>query len=285
MSTARSLFYQGRQVAILTQHGKQELVRGPLEAALGCQLVHTDGYDTDQLGTFTRELTRAGSQLDAARKKAAIGMALTDTSVGMASEGSFGPDPFGAFMPWNTEVVLWVDRLTGIEVTGFAHGPAQSLHRIVKTPHELERFAHEAGFPEHHLVLRPEHPEHPDMDKGIHDHRSLLKAFHLAQAKSANGVVFAENDLRAFCNPTRQKLILKATEELIQKLLSVCPSCDVPGYWLSLQIPGLPCRACGSLTRLPQAEIWGCKKCDYHEQRAVNALPWADPARCDFCNP
>jgi hypothetical protein len=272
-------------VAFLTQHGKQDLVRGPLEAALGCQLVHTDGYDTDQLGTFTRELTRAGSQLDAARKKATIGMALTGASVGMASEGSFGPDPFGAFMPWNTEVVLWVDRLSGIELTGFAHGPAQSLHRMVQTPQELERFAKEAGFPEHHLVLRPEHPEHPDMDKGIRDLATLLKAFHLAQAKSANGVVFAENDLRAFGNPTRQKMILKATEELIKKLLSACPNCDVPGYWLSQQIPGLPCRACGSLTRLPQAEMWGCKKCGHQEQRAVNAQPWADPARCDFCNP
>jgi hypothetical protein len=269
----------------LTQHGKQDLVRGPIESALGCQLVHTDGYDTDQLGTFTRELTRAGSQLDAARKKASIGMALTGASVGMASEGSFGPDPFGAFMPWNTEVVLWVDRLSGLEVTGFAHGPARSLHRMVKTPQELERFAKEAGFPEHHLVLRPEHPEHPDMDKGIHDHTLLLKAFNLAQAKSGNGVVFAENDLRAFCNPTRQKLILKATEELIRKLLSACPDCDSPGYWLSQQIPGLPCRDCGSLTRLPKAEIWGCKKCGHQEQRAVNAQPWADPARCDFCNP
>ena len=285
MSTAPALFYQGRQVALLTQHGKQDLMRGPLEAALGCQLVHTDGYDTDQLGTFTRELTRAGSQLDAARKKAAIGMALTGASVGIASEGSFGPDPFGAFLPWNTEIVLWVDRVSEIELTGFAHGPAQSLHRTVKTPQELERFAKEAGFPEHHLVLRPEHPEHPDMAKGIHDHRSLLKAFHLAQAKSGNGLVFAENDLRAFSNPTRQKMILKATEELIQKLLSACPSCDTPGYWLSQKIPGLPCRACGSLTRLPQAEKWTCKKCGYEEQRAVNAQPWADPARCDFCNP
>lgn len=216
MSTAAPLFYQGRQVSLLTQHGKQDLVRAPLEAALGCQLVHTDGYDTDQLGTFTRELTRAGSQLDAARKKAVIGMALIDTSLGLASEGSFGPDPFGAFMPWNTEVVLWVDRMSELEVTGFAHGPAQSHHRMVKTPQELERFAKEAGFPEHHLVLRPEHPEHPDMNKGIRDHKTLVKAFHLAQAKSANGAVFVENDLRAFCNPTRQKTILKATEDLIQ---------------------------------------------------------------------
>jgi Zn ribbon nucleic-acid-binding protein len=80
-------------------------------------------------------------------------------------------------------------------------------------------------------------------------------------------------------------MIRKATEELIQKLLSACPSCDSPGYWLSQQIPGLPCRACGSLTRLPKAEIWGCKKCGHEAQRAVNAQPWADPARCDFCNP
>ena len=123
------------------------------------------------------------------------------------------------------------------------------------------------------------------MDKGIRDHETLAKAFRLAQAKSANGAVFVENDLRAFSNPTRQKTILKATEDLIQKLLSVCPSCDVPGYWLSQQIPGLPCRACGSLTRLPKAEIWSCKKCGHHEQRAMNGQPWADPARCDFCNP
>ncbi len=99
MSMAGARFYEGRTVAFLTQHGKQDLVREPLEAALGCQLVHTDGYDTDQLGTFTRELTRAGSQLDAARKKASIGMALTGASVGLASEGAFGPDPLGLSCP------------------------------------------------------------------------------------------------------------------------------------------------------------------------------------------
>ena len=285
MSKTQGRFYEGHSVAFLTQHGKQDLVRDPLEAALGCQLLHTDGYDTDQLGTFTRELTRAGSQLDAARKKANIGMALTGASVGLASEGSFGPDPFGAFMPWNTEVVLWVDRVHAMEVTGFAHGPAQSLHRTVTNLQALERFATEARFPEHHLVLRPDSPDHPNMDKGIRDHKTLVKAFHLAQAKSANGVVFVENDLRAFSNPTRQKTILKATGDLIQKLLSACPSCDTPGYWLSQQIPGLPCRDCGSLTRLPKAEIWGCKKCGHEEQKTANAQPWADPARCDFCNP
>ena len=285
MSAAQQLVYQGRQVALLTQHGKQDLVRGPLEAALGCHLVHTAGYDTDQLGAFTRELTRAGSRLDAARKKATMGMALTGASVGLASEGSFGPDPFGAFMPWNTELVLWVDRLSGIEVTGFAHGPARSLHKMVQTPQSLERFAQEAGFPEHHLVLRPESPEHTDVEKGIRETDALMKAFHVAHAKSANGTVFAENDLRAFGNPTRQKMILKATEDLIQKLLCACPRCATPGYWPSQYLSGLPCRACGSLTRMAKAEICCCQACGHKEQRGVNAPAWADPARCDVCNP
>lgn len=285
MTTTQSRIYAGRPVAFLTQHGKQDLVREPLEAALGCQLVHTDGYDTDQLGTFTRELTRAGSQLDAARKKAGIGMALTGASVGMASEGSFGPDPYGAFIPWNTEVVLWLDRAAGLEVTGFAHGPAQSLHRMVSSLPELERFAAEAGFPEHRLVLRPDHPEHPAMHKGLNNREALMKAFHLAQAESAHGAVFAENDLRAFANPTRQKTIVQATEDLIRKLLSTCPDCASPGFWLSRQIPGLPCRGCGQLTRLPKAEIWRCQKCQHEEQRAHLNCAWADPARCDFCNP
>ena len=68
MNGPKQHFYQGCQVAFLTQHGKQDLVRAQLEDALCCQLVHTDAYDTDQLGTFTRELSRAGSQLDAAQK-------------------------------------------------------------------------------------------------------------------------------------------------------------------------------------------------------------------------
>jgi hypothetical protein len=47
--------YKTLEVAFLTQHGKQTLRRAPLEAALGCRLVHTNSYDTDLLGTFTRD--------------------------------------------------------------------------------------------------------------------------------------------------------------------------------------------------------------------------------------
>jgi hypothetical protein len=278
-------FYRGQQVAFLTQHGKQDLLRGPLESALGCRLLHTDAWDTDQLGTFTRDQSRPCSPMDAARRKAGIGMALTGARLGLASEGSFGIDPYGAQMPWNTEILLWVDSNTNIEIIGLAHGPAQSLQRTVKTMAELLRFADDARFPEHHLVLRPEHPQHPNVVKGICDAPNLERAFDWARQHSAHGEVFVENDLRAFANPTRQQMILKASQDLLVKLNTHCPSCAKPGYCLSEQIPGLPCRACGAQTRVPQGEKWSCSACG-HTAHRTNALgQWADPSRCDLCNP
>lgn len=277
--------YQGRRVAFLTQHGKQHLVRDRLKDALGCHLVHTDAYDTDKLGTFTNEVVRLGSQLDAVRAKATIGMDLTGLPVGMASEGAFGPDPFVGFTPWNSEVILWVDRELGIEVQGFAHGPAQSLQRAIKTLEELHSFASEANFPSHFLSLRPEQMDYSSGQKGIHDASQLVEAFHLAQSQSANGWVVIENDLRAFANPTRQALIRKAMDNLIGQLVSACPQCNKPGFSLTKKTLGLPCRACGRPTQLPTGEVWLCLPCGFEEQKSIYPFESADPARCNHCNP
>ena len=285
MDRSKESAHLARRVAFLTQHGKQDLVKIPLESALGCELVHTDAYDTDRLGTFTREIARPGSQLDAARRKAQIGMALTGAPVSIASEGSFGTDPFGGFMPWNTELLLWVDPANELEVTGIAQGPAQSLHRTVDSLDGLMRFAQDAQFPGHHLVMRPEHEDHGDVVKNIHDEQTLVQVFAKLQAQSASGKVFVENDLRAFCNPTRQALIRKACDDLILKLQSPCPQCQSPGFWVQSHMAGLPCRACGQKTRLPVAQVWHCAACQHEEQRALPSEPWADPSRCDFCNP
>ena len=276
--------YQGLQVALLTQHGKQDLLRAPLERALGCQLLHTSAYDTDTLGTFTGDVARQGSQREAARKKAQIAIDLTGAQVGLASEGAFDTDPFTGLMPWNTEVLLWVDQRHGIELMGLAHGPAQSAHASVSTLEALHQFAAQAQFPEHHVVVRSE-PQGTHLFKGVCTWTDLEDAFRLVKADSANGVVWVENDLRAFCNPTRQTIIRKAADDLIQKLLSACPQCQAPGYSPTRHITGLPCRACGHNTRMPMAEVWHCDTCSHEEQRAINAAPWADPSRCDACNP
>lgn len=60
--------YAGRRIAVLTQHRKERGTSPMLNAALGCQVQLANRYDTDLLGTFTREIPREGTQLEAARK-------------------------------------------------------------------------------------------------------------------------------------------------------------------------------------------------------------------------
>lgn len=276
--------YRGQAVAFLTRHGKQALVSAPLEHALGCRILHTDAYDTDRLGTFTRDVERMGSQLEAARRKARIGMALLDADIGMASEGAFGGHPATGLLPWNVEVLLWLDARHSLEVVGVAQGPASNWQAIVQSEHELMRFATRAGFPSHHLTLRPAHADHPATYKGLSDEVSLRHAFAQCLAEAGNGRVCAESELRAFGNPTRQQLIVQAAQDLVRKLASACPQCGAPGYWVARHWPGLPCHDCGEATTLPRVHVWACGACGHsHEQPA--AAVSADPSRCGQCNP
>ena len=56
-----------RPIALPTLHGKHALIAPVLEAATGCTVLHVADIDTDRLGSFTRLVPRAGSQLQAAR--------------------------------------------------------------------------------------------------------------------------------------------------------------------------------------------------------------------------
>ena len=276
--------YQGQTVALLTQHGKESLLAPVLQPALGCTIVRAEGYDTDQLGTFSGEVQRPDSQLQTARMKARIGMQLTGARLGLASEGAIVPDPFGGLMPWNIEVLVWLDDEHQLEIVGMAQGPARSQHRALRWLPELEKFALEAGFPEHHLILRPQSETDPRVRKGLSDWQALKQAFAACQQESDNQLVYAENDHRAFCNPTRQAMIRRAAEDLRQKILSSCPACTLPGFAITGHTPGLPCRLCGHATRLARSYIWRCSACD-HQQEQATAHTHADPGRCDVCNP
>ena len=79
--------YTGQRIVFLTQHGKEKVVTPIFTKALGCRVERVSGFDTDELGTFTREIPRYGSQFEAARRKARIGMQLSGASLGLASEG------------------------------------------------------------------------------------------------------------------------------------------------------------------------------------------------------
>ena len=271
-------------VAFLTQHGKETLVKPILEPALGCQIVLAQGFDTDQLGTFTGDVPRLQSQLDTAREKARIGRELCGTTLSLASEGAFVPDPFSGLMPWNIEVLMWTDSARQLEVVGIAQGPARHAQRSVRSWAELEAFAHEAGFPQHRLVVRSAAADSNFVRKGIDHWQDLQSAFEQCQQLTALQRVDVESDLRAFCNPTRQSMIQRACHDLLQKLQSHCPSCDTVGFSVTHAVAGLRCQTCHSPTRLAQAHVWACQACGYTKE-VPSLQSRADPSRCDHCNP
>jgi len=277
--------FSNRSASLLTKHGKEGVIAEVLGSTVGCLVQQTDGYDTDLLGTFTQETPRYGSQQDAARKKAAIGMDLLNLDLGLANEGAFVSDPFAGLMPWNNELIVLIDQQHQLEITGFSGAPAQNENSYVSHWEELQRFAESALFPSHYLVVKPTDEYHPQSKKGIRTLSELKEAFEWAKALSTKGVVYVENDLRAFANPTRMENIRRAAVDLANKMISLCPQCQTPGFWIKDIKRGLPCNACGLATDQEITKIWGCTQCGYEDMEAMKELKFADPSKCHHCNP
>jgi len=275
--------YAGRRVALLTQHGKQAQPAPVLDAATGLRVELGGGYDPHRLGTFTRDIPREGTQLEAGRRKARIGMQLAGTDVGLASEGAFGTDPVFGMLPWNVELLTWIDDALGIEVVGRAHGKACWASRRVASWEEAQRFAQQVDFPRHGLIARPGSTFDARIRKDIGDVDTLRAAFDAAQAQSPDGYVVLEVDARAHRNPMRQAMIRAAAEDLARRLASACPACDAPGFALERFERGLPCADCGTPTGETRAERHACVRCDHDEWRRRGDA--ADPAHCPHCNP
>lgn len=282
--TSSESCYVGQRVALFTKHGKQAPLIDILKQCLGCQLEHVSEYDTDQLGTFIRDIARSGSQLEAARAKARIGMLLSGLPIGLASEGSFDPDPFAFMLPHNQELLIWIDDRLGIEVVATASGKTNFSHKTVKHWDDAEQFAESAGFPEHYLIVRPSNEHHPEFRKGLSNWDSLRDAVDWALASSPERQAFIETDMRAFANPTRMQNICLAAEKLMQKLQSLCPACGAPGFAKTEVIHGLSCENCDQPTEDAKADIHRCVRCglqklDNGEQRLASA------GNCSFYNP
>jgi hypothetical protein len=277
--------YARHRVALLTQHGKEQVIAPVLEPGLDCVIERVAGFDTDQLGTFTRDTPRPGTQLDAARCKARIGMELSGLSMGLASEGSFGPDPFTGMLSWNVELLVFIDDRLGIEIVGMAQGAARSGHLQTHDWHAVESFASREGFPSHHLVLRPRDQDDPRIHKGISDWLRLKACFDDCLAQADNRQVFVETDLRAFANPSRMQHIGQAARDLLQRMQSGCPACKSPGYGVTERQPGLPCSACGLPTSIYRSEVWQCVRCLHKSVQPRTDCLVAEPQHCRYCNP
>lgn len=134
-------------------------------------------------------------------------------------------------------------------------------------------------------MLRPQNASDPRVIKGIQDADTLKSEFIHALLESSNGKVFVENDLRAYCNPTRRLMIEQATEDLARKLLSLCPACQMPGYWKIKSAPDLTFSAGNSPARESAYEIWQCQHCQCTNRQATSQTPETDSKVCDNSNP
>jgi hypothetical protein len=212
-------------------------------------------------------------------------MELAGTQLGLASEGSFGADPYTGLLPWNIELLIWIDDTAGVEVVGMAEGAARNAHIQSGDWSTIADFAERQGFPAHQLIIRPEGESDRRIYKDIDDWDRLKSCYNMAVAQSSNGEVFVESDLRAFANPSRMARIGEAAADLLQRLLSRCPACEAPGFWISQRVRGLPCASCRLPTSVFQSEIWACQRCKHEHAASRSDLAEADPAHCDYCNP
>lgn len=273
--------YESQVFALLTQHGKERIVAPLFDDVLKAHVRVVSGFDTDTLGTFTRDVPRRGTQLDAARRKARLAIERSGLTLGIGSEGAVAPLVIGS---WGVELVVVLDAARELEVIGRAEGPARHVNAMLDSEAALRAFADRHDFPHHGLVLRPDSRDDPRVEKDIDSWEALGDAWLTTIERSSTGRVFAETDLRAHRNPTRRALIGEVIRDVVTRLATECPACATPGFGRLHTKPGLPCRDCGHPTSLTLSELLACSKCDQRVERP-SPIVAGDPLWCDRCNP
>ena len=277
--------FKNKNIVLVTKHDKGKVIKPLMEEETGCNIICDNSLDTDQFGTFVRDIQRKLSQKETARAKIYAALEGTEYTLGMASEGSFGPHPYYP-VPWNVEIVMLHDIVSGFEVQGMYEGfDTNFAHRIVSSFEEAVSFAEKIGFPGHHLILRPDNEYSGEIFKGIDSWEILEKVFDICLRSSSEGSVFMETDMRAFANPTRMANIGKAVTDLIEKLKNRCPVCGAPGFIVVEKIPGLRCELCGGRTKLIEKTVSCCQSCAFREEKPRSDILKAPAKYCDYCNP
>ncbi|MCY7417951.1 MAG: hypothetical protein LH650_05565 [Chloroflexi bacterium] len=269
-------------------HHKDVAIGPALRATAGLTVTTVAGLDTDQLGTFTGEIERVGTMLDAAVRKARLGMVAKRASLGLASEGSFGPHPGAPFIPAGLELLVLVDDASGVVIhEDLWELDTNHAHSVVAPDADVRAFLERVGFPSHALIVRPNVGEAGAITaKGVVDIAALSRSIAQAAAQSSDGRARLETDMRADRNPTRMRSLAVLAERLGRRLATPCPVCAAPGWGRTDVIVGLPCAWCGLPTDLIVAEIFSCPAAPHPEQRPrEDGLTSADPGNCPNCNP
>jgi predicted Zn-ribbon and HTH transcriptional regulator len=280
--------YNNRVAILATMHNKEKVISPLFKEHLGINVIVTKGLNTDIFGTFTREIKRPDTQIITARLKAKKALEMDDEKIAIASEGSFVPHPLIPYIYANREIIIFLDQENDLEIIGELFSIETNFnHQTISSLEEAEEFAQKVGFPEHGLVISFANISTGKTEsiKGITSKENLINSVEIA-IKNTNGKFHIETDMRAMYNPTRMKNIAFATQDLINKINSLCPQCNTPGFMINQKIPGLPCELCHQPTSLIKAVIFQCQKCGFTQQQLFpNNQEFADPSLCEYCNP
>ncbi|MTJ15119.1 hypothetical protein FJR11_21595 [Anabaena sp. UHCC 0187] len=281
--------YNHRVAILATMHNKEKVISPLLKEHLGINLIVPQDLNTDIFGTFTREIKRPDTQIITARLKAKKALKMYDEKIALASEGSFAPHPLIPYIYANREIIIFLDQENDLEIIGEIFSTETNFnHQTISSLEEAEEFGTKVGFPKHGLVISLDNifTGKTEFIKGITSQETLINSVEIA-IKNTNGNKFnIETDMRAMYNPTRMKNIALTTQDLINKINSLCPQCNTPGFMINQKIPGLPCKLCHQPTSLIKAVIFQCQKCGFTQQQLFpNNQEFADPSLCEYCNP
>lgn len=281
------MFFKGKKAVLATMHGKEQSITPILAPKTGLDIVVPDAFDTDKFGTFTRDIKRPGNQLAAARKKAFAAMELTGSNIGIASEGVFGSHPLIPLLPFNHELIVLIDKTNGLEIIG-THSSSQTnmAGAYVTSVQEAVELATQWGFPQDGVIVRKRKNGKKGIEKRITDEKSLREAVEKILSKPFTTKAYIETDMRAHKNSKRRVVIEQAAHDLAENILSLCPTCQMPGFSKQAVASYVLCGGCGRPSTTPATYVYRCNLCNTSEERSNLMAPTkADPVSCSFCNP
>lgn len=267
--------YEGACFVLSTKHAKSGALSAPFWQTLRASMIECP-VDTDALGSFPSQGSRAGNAIECARRKCQLSLRRLGEKVryALASEGSFGPHPFLPGRASDFEVLYFIDREHGFELplsclsvkTNFAM-------RAVGSMEELREFAVKALFPAHGLMLRPNRGDDRELVfKGVDAEEALEAAFRECVKHSADQKAWVETDMRAMFNPTRMEVIAELGGRLAERLAALCPKCRTPGWGRVRLPPVMECGDCAGGAVAEDSEIHGCVKCGHEERLGCGGI-------------
>jgi len=271
---------------LATKHHKLPLIGPPLADAVGLRVDAVE-VDTDVFGTFTGDIPRTDQPLETAIAKARMGMRVTGQPLGLASEGSIGPDPAMPFVVADHEMVVLVDDEHQIVIAEHhSSWDVVAATATVARADDLGPFLSRADFPHHQLIVRPSAGVQCPIYKGICDMSALTAAIGACADAATDHLAAVETDLRAHACPSRRTVIAVAAERLARRIATRCPHCGAPGWGQIDVLVGVPCSRCDTVVARPRAAVDGCPSCSHRDTRhLLGPEARADPGECPYCNP